>query len=446
MHSCPSPSLNLEANGAVLQVRIMVSIQSLQKTEGDDTHSVHIPEHVYLGRQPLLNAQGELWAYEIFYRKDDLKNKAEIQDPGAATATVVMNMLADLGVERVVGAHKMLINCPKEALRSELLSLLPKEQVILEVHIDMMTMDNCQARIEQLVEEGFQFALHGEYTLEGLKKKPPPSTISHIKVDITGLKETKLSELVAALTSPTATLIAEKVETLEQFKICQDLGFEIFQGYYFCQPEIVKGRRTPANQLAVMELLAKISEPNARRDELCELIGNEVGLSFRLLRTLNSAAFGLAREVKTIEHALTLLGDNRLREWVGMLVVSNLSGKPNELSRQALLRAYMCEHLARHTGKVPPQEAFTVGLFSVLDTMMGMKMRDIVKGLPLANEIRDTLMGRRSIYSPLLSAVIGYEIGKWKAVDRLHIPADELIAMWMKSTRQMEEAFYYMKE
>ncbi len=422
----------------------MVSVPSVRRADGEAPNEVELPEDVFLGRQPVLDVRQQLWGYELLYRENERSNVANVQDAMVATSTVVINTIAELGVERVVGKHKMLINCPTQALVPAVVSLLPQDQVVLEV---LETVDSAseqvRANLEQLNRAGYKLAIN-DY--DGSDARSDFLTLASIvKVDLSLVSEAQLDGLVASLKKKNVTLLAEKVESLAQFEICKKLGFELFQGFYFCRPEIVKGKRPPANQMAVLRLLAKVNDPKTSREELAKLISDDVSMSFRLLRCLNSAAFAFVREVQTVEHALMLLGEARLRQWVSMLAVSKIPNKPSELSRTALLRAHMCERLAEKMGgKVNPKLMFTVGLFSVLDTMMDVSMSKVVKELPLSDDIIGALLGKPSALAGILSMVVSYERGDYDELSSLGMRADELTGIWMEATRTMEESFDYL--
>ncbi len=420
----------------------MVAVKSMRRpNEGEEALQVELPPDVFLGRQPILDLRGQLWGYELLYRADGGAKSAQIDSPMAATSTVVINLLAEFGIEQVVGRARMLINCPTEALDPSVVAMLPQEQVVLEVLEDVEATQDNLARLKVLVDEGFTLALD-DYSTDD-SRSPLLRLASIVKVDLSLVKPEDLEGVVARLKHFKVTLLAEKVETREELERTKALGFTLFQGFYFCRPEIVKGKRPPANQLAVLRLLSKVNDPKTESAELAKLIGADVGLSFRLLRCLNSAAFTFARKVATVEHAMMLLGESRLRKWVSMLAVSGIPNKPSELSRVALLRAHMCEQLAAKVGgeKLDRKAAFTVGLFSVLDTMLDVKMEKIVKELPLGRDVTRALLGKPGVYGGIFAAVMSYEQGNWQELASLGLKAEEVTAIWMDATRTMEEAF-----
>jgi len=419
---------------------LMVAVESVHRPDDEKPNQVELPPDVFLGRQPILDAKEQLWGYELLYREHEDAEAEASAASMSSTSAVVINTLAELGIEQVVGAKRMLIGCPAEALNLSTVAMLPQGQVMLEVLSDVERSAENLERLAMLTQAGFEVALD-DYRGEN---EMFLDAASLLKIDLQKVELSELSGLVAGVAKQKLHLLVTNVDTREQFTACKELGFHFFQGYYFCQPEIVRGKRPPANQMALMKLLSKVNDPETKREELAALISSDVSLSFRLLRCLNSAAFSFAREVETVEHALMLLGESRLREWVGMLAISKIPNKPSELSRVALLRAHMCEGLAKKTGAVDPKAMFTVGLFSVLDTMMDYPMKKIVRELPLADDIEQALLGKPGALAGLLAMVVSYEKTSWENLSSLGMRAEQMSAIWVTATKTMEASFDYL--
>jgi EAL and modified HD-GYP domain-containing signal transduction protein len=217
---------------------------------------------------------------------------------------------------------------------------------------------------------------------------------------------------VAILRQFEVKLLAEKVETQEDYAYCKELGFDYFQGYFFCRPNIVKGRHTPSSKLTIMRLLAKINEPNLDFKDLEKLIIHDVSLSYRILRYINSALYSLSNKVESIHRAITLLGLKAIRSWITILAMSKIDDKPYELMMVALSRAKMCETLADQQ-RLDPNTAFTVGLLSTLDALMDKNLDDLLKDLPLSEEINAALLSFDGPLGKTLHAVLAYERGEW---------------------------------
>jgi EAL and modified HD-GYP domain-containing signal transduction protein len=209
-------------------------------------------------------------------------------------------------------------------------------------------------------------------------------------------------------------LLAEKVETQEEFKFCKELGFDYFQGYFFCKPEIIRGQRTPANRLTILQLLARLQDPEVDMRELETLISRDVALSYKLLRLINSPFYGLPRKVDSLRQALSLLGTRFITTWVSLLILSGIDDKPHELVVTAMVRAKMCELLGKALGRASTETFFTAGLFSALEALMDSPMEEVLKALPLSDDLVGTLLRHEGMFGAALHCVLAYERGEWQ--------------------------------
>ena len=222
-------------------------------------------------------------------------------------------------------------------------------------------------------------------------------------------------------------LLAEKVETHETMELCGDLGFELFQGFFFCRPRTVGGRGIPAGRLARLQLLASLNDPEIELDELARIVECDVGLSYRLLRYVNSTYVGLAKPVDSIRKALVLLGVDTLRAWASLFVLAEMSESPLELRATAMARARMCERLAPRLG-LDQSTAFTAGLFTAIDALMDETMERVLEQLPLSDVVTSALLRRDGNLGGLLERVLAYETGR-SAGDGLDLCAPYLEAI-----------------
>ena len=226
--------------------------------------------------------------------------------------------------------------------------------------------------------------------------------------------EDALKELVPELQKFNVRLIAEKVETQDKFQLCSDLGFDYFQGYFFCKPKLVEGKQIPTNRLAATRLVAKLQHPDLTADQMEETIRQDVTLSYKVLRFVNSAYSALPRNVDSIGHAAMMIGTARLRNWASLLMLATMDDKPRELMVTGIVRAKMCEQLAELTGFRMPERFFTTGLFSVLDAMLDSKMENVLERLPLSEEFVQALLTREEVLGRMLDFTIAYEQGDWQ--------------------------------
>jgi EAL and modified HD-GYP domain-containing signal transduction protein len=211
-------------------------------------------------------------------------------------------------------------------------------------------------------------------------------------------------------------LLAEKVETLDDFTYCKALGFDYFQGYFFCKPEIIKGHRAPANRLTTLQLLAKLRDPTVDFRELEELISRDVALSYKLLRLVNSTLYALPRKVDSLQQALHLLGTEFITTWVSLIILSGIDDKPHELMMTAMVRAKMCELLAQSLGHTDTAAFFTAGLFSALEALMDGTGEEVLRSLPLSDDLMAALLRYEGVLGAVLHCVLAYERGDWHVV------------------------------
>jgi EAL and modified HD-GYP domain-containing signal transduction protein len=225
-----------------------------------------------------------------------------------------------------------------------------------------------------------------------------------------------LPQQVDKYMSARVSLLAEKIETFEEFEWCQNLGFDYFQGYFLSKPQVIKEKKLTGTKIVIMELLAALQKPDVEFHKVEEIIQKDVALSYKLIRLINSAYYGVRSEIKSIKQALTLLGLKQIQSWVSLLLLSEADKKPSELIKTAMIRGKMCEILAEDLHEPRPEIPFTIGLFSVLDALMDMSLEDILAQVPLAQEVKDALLKHTGPYGRLLSCVLAYEKADWPNV------------------------------
>jgi len=366
--------------------------------------------HLFLARQPIYDRKLDVYAYELLYRAaDEASAPADIGDQ--ATYTVLMNALTEIGLDDLVGPHYAFINLTRGFVVGDNPLPFSGNKIVVEVLEDIAADAEVIAGVKRLLAQGYMVALDDFIYDESLRELVELADL--IKIDIMALDRTQLHEHVELLKNFDVKLLAEKVETQEEYELCKELGFDYFQGYFFCKPKILTRQRMPANQLAVMQLLSKLQDPDVDIEALGEVIGRDVSLSYRLLRYVNSAAFSLPKKVESLRNAVVFMGLKAVREMVMVLVMSGASDKPHELLVTSLVRAKMCELMADACSPANKESFFVVGLFSVLDALLDMEMAELLKSLSLSNEISQALLQREGVAGEVLAAVIAYEQGQW---------------------------------
>ncbi len=371
-----------------------------------------IKESVLVGRQAIFDRHRGVFGYELLYR-DGQANSAQIVDGDEATARVMVNTFLEMGIDQIAGTGQAFINLTANFFLSQHYEVLPKHNVVLEVLESIEptpVVIQSLARARQL---GYKIALDDFIVRDS--HRALLEVADFVKVDILALTNDQLLEQINLLKQYPVRLLAEKVEDQEVYAQCYEKGFEYFQGYFFCKPQIMEGVKLSGNRMAIVLLLAKLQDPDIQIKDLEELVENDLSLSLKLLRFVNSASVGLPRVVNSIGQAVGMVGTERMRQWASLLVLAQTGGKPSELMRIALIRGRMCQSLSRLQGESASQ-GFTVGLFSVLDAYFDCEMKQLLADLPLASEILLALTEGQGCLGEILKCVMSYERGDWEQI------------------------------
>jgi EAL and modified HD-GYP domain-containing signal transduction protein len=356
---------------------------------------------------------------------------AGVTDGNQATAHVLVNTFLELGLDTLVGSKRAFVNLTRDFLLQDYVLAFPADRVVLEVLEDIAVDDDVLAALRNLSARGYIIALDDFFYQEHLR--PLVELADIIKIDVLASGRTTVAEQVERLRHYDVQLLAEKVETQEDFTYYKTLGFEYFQGYFFCRPDVVKGQRIPTNRLVILELLAKLQNPETTFRELEALISRDVSLSYKVLRAANAAIYIRDRKVASIHQALQLVGLTAMTNIVSLFLLANIDDKPHELLITAMVRAKMCEQLATLMQQSNSATFFAVGLLSVLDAFMDRPMPDILQTLPLADEIVKALLAHEGMLGTILGCVLAYERGDWEAVPNLECPRDLLVKTYLEA-------------
>ncbi len=371
----------------------------------------------FIARQPIYNRKLTVRGYELLFRASD-SDHAEFTDGEQATSQLLINALMEIGLPRLVGNHPAFINLTERFISEGLPNAMAPGQVVLEVLEDVLPGPELLAALQGLKQAGYTIALDDfEYDDS---KRPLVALADLIKLDVLSLGPHKLKRHVATLKAFNIPLLAEKVETQEEFHACKALGFDYFQGYFFCKPDLIKGEHTPSCRILILRLLARIQDPEIEFRELADLIAQDMSFSYRILRYINSAQFSYSRKVESIQSAATLIGQQRIKIWLTILIMAQIDDKPYELLLTSLIRARMCETLGENAG-YSGSSAFTTGLFSALDALTDQPLENVLSSLPLSDEINQALLVREGTLGQLLALVLAYESGDWETVETLSV-------------------------
>jgi len=369
---------------------------------------------IMFARQPVLDSRLETYAYELLYR-------GSVSDVGddAMTATVLSNMLNRVGMDSVSNGQPVFVNISKKFLLGEFPKILPSDKTILEIKEDVSGDSDVVASMQYWKGKGFKLALDNFSGMESRHSLLLPYA-DIVRIDVLAYQG-ELQDLAQNLRHYPVKLVAEKVETRDQFELCKKLGFDYFQGYHFCKPSIMLDQRSlDTSKTQLLQLLSQILAAESPM-ELEYDIAHDMALSYKLLRYINSASIGLRKQVDSIGHALTLMGLDKLRVWVSMLLLSSLSkGKPDALLVLSFCRGRFLEQLAaRHNNRHQSNNYFILGMFSLLDALLDQSVAHVVKSMSLPGLVRDGLLHHSSDPAIRLDLIRAMEKGDWAQLDSL---------------------------
>ena len=358
----------------------------------------------YLARQPILDRKQNLFGYEMLFRST-AAGPANVDTDIAATASVIAHA-AQLGLERVIGDAMGFVNVDAEVIMSDIFGFMPRDKVVLEIMDSLPLTAPVLARITDLMSHGFRFAL-GDVVRDGPDVSRLLGFIEYIKLDLRDIAPASMVQLAAKFKQDKKKLIAEKVETRPDFEACLAQGFDYFQGFYFASPAIIKGRKLSPSQLAVIELMALVTS-DAENIEIERAIKRDVTLGLNLLRLVNSAAIGARYRIDSLSQAVNVLGRRQLQRWLQIMLYAEPArsgGGLTALLSLATTRGRMLELLAqrlRPSQRSVADVAFTVGIMSLMDTLFGIPMEEILAQIPVVDEVSDALLARSGFFGELL--------------------------------------------
>jgi len=369
----------------------------------------------FVARQAILTKEEKVFGYELLFR-DGVENYFCALDTEAASrSTLDTSML--LGLDVLCDGQRAFINCTREMLLKDYVTLLPPNQTIVEVLESVEPDDLVMAACLRLKEAGYMIAL--DDFVPDDPRMPMTELADIIKVDMLASTPQQRSVMLKRIGPWRCRMLAEKVETREEFHSARNAGFVYFQGFFFRKPELMQAQEIPANRMNYMRMLQAASKPTLDSRAIENAIKSEASLCYRLLRYLNSAAFGFATEIHSVRHALAMLGEREIRRWV-RLVATLAAGqdKPSDLILSALVRARFCETLSPRI-QHGDSDLFLLGLVSAMDGILGIPMSDVLDNVPLDQETAAVLRGGASRLRPLYQLMLAQESGDWATIPGL---------------------------
>ena len=388
-------------------------------------------EEAFIGRQAILDQQQKVYAYEILFRSG-LKNAFDpTLDGNVATQSVMVGTMLEFGLKKLVSDKKAFINFTEQNLLNRAPKLLPPENVVVEILENVQPTSEIVEAVRELKAEGYKIALDDFVLLPGYE--PLIEMADIIKVDFRITTDPEERQKLREILPSHVRLLAEKIETEEEFHQAMAFGYVLFQGYFFCKPAILHQKKLTSNALSRMRLLKEINQQNVDFSSMTNIISSDTNLVHKLLTYINSAGIGLVNHVSNLKQATVLLGASGIKRWVTLISLQTFSeDKPPELFTLSLLRAKFCELIAGELKRpgLTQDAGFLIGMFSLLDVLLMLPMEEVLKEVALADDLNAALLGEDNDLRRILDLVIAYEKGDWDKViaccEREHIPVDHL--------------------
>jgi EAL and modified HD-GYP domain-containing signal transduction protein len=406
-------------------------------------------DEFFLARQPILGRDERLVAYELLFRAAGEHDDAKLTDGAAAATAAVISHASQLGMEQVVGSQLAFVNVDEVVLMSDFVRFLPADKVILEILETVKPTEPLIARVNELKALGFKFALD-DVVVHSDDVGILAQLVDIIKVDVQGVEASKLAALAESLRgSPHQKLLAEKVETVSEFRLCLELGFDYFQGYYFARPVIMSGKKIAPSELVILRLLELINS-NADNGTIELAVKRDALISLNLLRLANSGAAGAGERIDSVAQALAQLGRRQLQRWLQILLYSAPGGRVelnSPLLQMATTRGKLLELMTMHVRPgdgTSADMAFTVGIMSLMDALFALPMHEILEKVDAADEVRAALLGREGDFGIMLKVV---EMLERAQGGRPLSAALKKLRLTVKQVREIElEAFEWVRE
>jgi c-di-GMP-related signal transduction protein len=390
----------------------------------------------YIARQPIFDSRENVFGYELLFRSG-LDNYFRCSDPDYASSRVIVDSYLLFGLETLISKHRAFINFTRDILLRKYATLLPKEQVIIEILENVEPDEEVLKACKYLKEQGYRLALD-DFIFEP-KFSPFFDFVDLVKVDIQQIPIDASKDLAKRLISKGVTLLAEKVETREQFKAAQAIGYQYFQGYFFGQPEILSKHEIAGSKLNYLWLIQAINEADPDYGKIEDVVKREPTITFKLLRYLNSTIFGFSKQIQSIRHALALLGLNEVRKLISIVSLSAMgSDKPPILMSTLLSRAKFCELLAPQVRLGDRSlDLFLMGLLSMIDTVLNAPLPEILQQIAVSDDVKAALLDNTGGLRPVYNLAVAAEKGQWLEVSHistsLNIQEDGVIENYLSA-------------
>ena len=372
----------------------------------------------FIARQPILDLNKNVVAYELLFRNGESNCFPNI-DPDQATSNILSNNHLTLGVENITNNLPAYINFHSNALINNFPSFLDPNEVVIEILEDVPATDALLTACKLLSEKGYILALD-DHDFDPKWQRFFPY-ISLIKIDILQHSMLNISKFIRANDNSKMTLLAEKVETEQQFEQVKLLGFTLFQGYFFARPEMLKQKKITSTKQNILELIGHASSEKLDFNTMGEIFSSDPGLTYKLLRFINNPCYGRSQEITSLKHALIYIGDIELKKFIALLALADLNqNKPTEIIRLSLIRAKFCEQISLlQKNQENPPKAFLTGILSFIDGILDHALETVLEMLPIHSDIKQALIANNNYLANYLNLARSVEMGDWGKSDVL---------------------------
>ena len=395
-------------------------------------------EDIFLGRQAIYDRTGGLYAYELLYRSADMDNSGlkSLLDGDSATSEVLLNTFMEIGLERIAGDARIFVNLTRNLISCDHPLIQQKGRVVMELLEDIPVDEHLLEEVGCLADMGVTLALD-DYVFDPAWDPLLP-WVQIIKLEVPALTMEQIRQGLPKLRRHGIKILAEKIESREEYEALYEMGIDLFQGYFFSRPDLVGGKRLEENHSLVLKLLTALNRPDTGIEEIESLISQDAGLSYKTLRYINSAALGMPRKIESIGQAVIYMGLRRIRAWVNLLVMAGLTERPEDHYLMALVRAHLCERLLEHAAP-DNTSGFLIGLFSILDLLLNRPLEEILQELSLAKEINDALLEGAGIAGQALRCTLQVEAGDWHMIDFPGLSRQQIHELYLDASQQAFE-------
>ncbi len=391
---------------------------------------------IYVARQPIFDIKKCIFGYELLFRSDMSNYFPEIEKD-LATSKLLSNSFFDIGIEKITGSNLAFINFTQELLIKQLPLVFSQDKLVVEILEDVQPVKDVIEACQEIALNGYIIVLDDFFYKPALE--PLIEVADIIKIDVQATPLAEVGEVVKKLTAKGVDLLAEKVETHDEFKKALDMGFRYFQGFFFSKPEVLKSKEISASQMHLMEIMAEVNKADFEFGRLEKMIVRDASISYKLMRLINSAFYKRAKEISSIRQAIIMIGETGVRRFLSLIAMAGLaSGKPDELIKVSLIRAKFCELLGNHLGsRIDSSELFTLGLFSLIDAIMDDSMENLMAQVPLSSGIKESLITKDGDFGNFIVLIESYEKGDWgqiqEIIANMEIDEDNLPRHYLES-------------